>query len=773
MRPMRPAVTVLGALALLLAAAVLGSPPSVAASAGSVHAPNLQTVIPQDSFSIEATPTGRELRYTHLVYNAGPGPLEVQPSYDQASGGYRGTQLLFTHNPAGAWSQVGTRRVPDVFVYHAEHGHFHFPLASFGLYAVSPDGGVGAPVALSPKTGFCIDDSYIYDSTIEHAGAFVGTRSSCTDPTGLRGISVGGADEYDYRDPGQAVPIDGVADGTYWFRAVSDPNNDFVEADESDNETDVQVTIAQGQVTAGAMRHPDSTPPAAAITSPSDGALVKGTVDVSASTAAASGPVELLVDGIPVARSPAGSGTTSIAWDSTSVTDGSHWLAVRATDELGRIGSSGAVAVVVGNVAPPPSGGPLTLAASASSDGSGAMTAVVSGLAGGEQLLALVASDGRQGQSATVTSDGLAWVLVQRANTQLGTSEVWKAVAGAGMSLVSATATLSQPAYDASLTLLAFGGSGGVGAASGDGAANGAAATALTTTSPGSRVVGVGNDWDTATARTLRDGEVMVHEYADRQVGDTFWTQASANPVPAQGTRVTSGTSGPTADRWNYAAVEVLAANPALPAPDTTAPKVTVTDPEPGATVSGLVRLSATATDNVAVTQAAFEVDGARIGAPVTTAPFTTTWDTTKAGPGPHTITATASDAAGNTTTSPPLSVTVDNSAPPVAVITIDGKVTAARRGTLTAPGLTTAKAGDTVLAFVAMDGPAGAGRQSSVVSGAGLTWSLVKRSNTQSGAVEMWAARAPSALNRVTVRATPSAGGYWGSLTVIAFAGA
>ena len=71
------------------------------------------------------------------------------------------------------------------------------------------------------------------------------------------------------------------------------------------------------------------------------------------------------------------------------------------------------------------------------------------------------------------------------------------------------------------------------------------------------------------------------------------------------------------------------------------------------------------------------------------------------------------------------------------------------------------------------MDGPAGAGQQSSVVSGAGLTWSLVKRSNTQSGAAEIWAARATSALNRAAVRATPTAGGYWGSLTVIAFAGA
>ncbi len=101
---------------------------------------------------------------------------------------------------------------------------------------------------MSPKVGFCIDDSYIYNSTIEHSGTFIGSRSSCADPSGLRGISVGGADEYDYRDPGQAIPIDGVADGTYWFKAMSDPNNDVVEADESNNETDVKVTIHDGAV---------------------------------------------------------------------------------------------------------------------------------------------------------------------------------------------------------------------------------------------------------------------------------------------------------------------------------------------------------------------------------------------------------------------------------------------------------------------------------------------------------------------------------------------
>ena len=38
--------------------------------------------------------------------------------------------------------------MPDAFVFHAAHGHFHFPLAAFGLYAVAPDGGIGGPVAV-------------------------------------------------------------------------------------------------------------------------------------------------------------------------------------------------------------------------------------------------------------------------------------------------------------------------------------------------------------------------------------------------------------------------------------------------------------------------------------------------------------------------------------------------------------------------------------------------------------------------------------------------
>ena len=74
------------------------------------------------------------------------------------------------------------------------------------------------------------------------------------------------------------------------------------------------------------------------------------------------------------------------------------------------------------------------------------------------------------------------------------------------------------------------------------------------------------------------------------------------------------------------------------------------------------------------------------------------------------------------------------------------------------------------MLAFVAVDGPNGAGNQSATVTGAGLTWTLVKRSNTQAGTSEIWSAKAIGTLSNQTVTATPQRTGYDGSLTVVAF---
>jgi hypothetical protein len=97
---------------------------------------------------------------------------------------------------------------------------------------------------------------------------------------------------------------------------------------------------------------------------------------------------------------------------------------------------------------------------------------------------------------------------------------------------------------------------------------------------------------------------------------------------------------------------------------DLTPPTVSVTTPAAGASLSGLVSIAATAGDNVAVGSVQFKVDGNNIGAPDTTAPYSTTWDTTAAANGAHSVTAVATDTSGNTTTSTGVPVTVVNSGP-------------------------------------------------------------------------------------------------------------
>ena len=92
-------------------------------------------------------------------------------------------------------------------------------------------------------------------------------------------------------------------------------------------------------------------------------------------------------------------------------------------------------------------------------------------------------------------------------------------------------------------------------------------------------------------------------------------------------------------------------------------PTVTMTAPANGATVTGpAVTVTADASDNVGVTSVQFLLDGATLGAPATTAPYSITWDTTTATNGAHTLSARASDAAGNTATATAVSVTVLNS---------------------------------------------------------------------------------------------------------------
>jgi hypothetical protein len=95
---------------------------------------------------------------------------------------------------------------------------------------------------------------------------------------------------------------------------------------------------------------------------------------------------------------------------------------------------------------------------------------------------------------------------------------------------------------------------------------------------------------------------------------------------------------------------------------DTTAPTVSMTSPASGATPSGTVTVAANASDNVGVASVQFMLDGANVGSALTAGPYQMTWDTTTAANGSHSLSAVARDAAGNTATATPVSLSVSNS---------------------------------------------------------------------------------------------------------------
>ena len=103
---------------------------------------------------------------------------------------------------------------------------------------------------------------------------------------------------------------------------------------------------------------------------------------------------------------------------------------------------------------------------------------------------------------------------------------------------------------------------------------------------------------------------------------------------------------------------------------DTAPPSVSIATPTTGATVSGTVSITATASDNVGVASVQYQLGGTNLSGVLTTVPYTFSWNTTTLANGPYTLTAIAKDAANNTGTSVPVSVTVNNPPPVISSFT-------------------------------------------------------------------------------------------------------
>jgi hypothetical protein len=108
----------------------------------------------------------------------------------------------------------------------------------------------------------------------------------------------------------------------------------------------------------------------------------------------------------------------------------------------------------------------------------------------------------------------------------------------------------------------------------------------------------------------------------------------------------------------------------------------------------------------------------------------------------------------------------------PITVDVTTSKDQGTASNTVATSTFSTKSANELLLAFISTDGPSsGTNTTVSSVAGAGLTWVLVKRTNTQSGTSEIWRTFATSALTNVSVTATLSQS-FNSSMTVMSFTG-
>jgi hypothetical protein len=821
--------------------------------------PNIQVLVPTNRISIaQPTSTTRTLDFAHITWNAGAGPLEIRPQYNAATGVSQATQALYTRTGPAAWSFVKTVPIVKPMLWDPPTD-YRFPLTSFGLYSVAGDGSVGSLIASSPKVDFCMTPDTKVGGVPDTTASPSPAESDCEDPNGILGLSVGWGDEYDYTDAGNNIDISNLPDGTYWLRAQADPGNYFTQGGPNQSVTDTEIHITGTNVTVLQQVQPSITLPTVTVTSPTDSSSVTTptTFTASVSDPATVTSVQFLLDGLPL-----GGALTSAPYSLSvpSLPPGPHVLAAQAVDSNKLTGTSPEVSFTV-----PVTVGALQIDQQVNATGrTTATTPTFSTGVAGELVVATVGADGPQtAQTATVSGAGLTWTRANRANTKPGDSEIWTATAPSTLTNATVTATTSKTGYDVALSVLTIQGAAGVGATGATGNKGTNASVTMTAQASGSLGIAVGNDYDSAAARTLPSGQALSSQWIDSATGDTYWTQYTTGAGPAAGKPLTLSATSPSSDRWNMAGIEVEAGGGGPPPPPP--PAVSITSPTPGQTVSGQVTINATASASggATITSVQLLLDGQPLGSPLTSAPYTyswqttglhngshtlsaiavdsnnssatavgvpvtvsnsdtstvvtitaptgggtvsgtipvtatvnstispqtvqfyldglplgssiaappytTSWNTTTALNGSHTLTAVATDSVDDQVSSAPIAVTVANG--PVCFIT-DVNVVAKGKGPVTTAPFSTALPGELLLAFASSDGPNAAGGQTVSVTGAGLTWKLLKRANAAPGDAEVWSATASAPLSNATVTATASKAGFHMFLNVIGISG-
>ncbi|TMH84823.1 MAG: hypothetical protein E6H45_10580, partial [Betaproteobacteria bacterium] len=376
------------------------------------------------------------------------------------------------------------------------------------------------------------------------------------------------------------------------------------------------------------------------ITSPAPGSSVSGTVQVNASVSIVGSltvsQVQFFRDGNFIGSDSAA--PYSVSWNTTSTNNGSHTLTAVATDILGVRWNSDPVTVTVSNGPPPDTTPP----------------SVPTGL----RATAVSSSQINLSWAASSDNVGVSGYRVFRNGAQIATT-----------SATSFPNTGLSPSTTYSYTVAAFDAAGNLSAQSSSASATTPAPPDTTPPSvpTGLRATAVSSSQINLSWAASSDNVGVSGYRVFRDGAQIATTSATSFPNTGLSPSTTYSYTVAAFDAAGNLSAQSSPASATTPAAsDTTPPTVSITSPANGAPVKGTVIVTASASDNVGVVGVQFLLDnGVNGSADVTTAPYSVSWNTATASDGSHTITAVARDAAGNSKTSAPVTVTVANNAPP------------------------------------------------------------------------------------------------------------
>jgi peptidoglycan/xylan/chitin deacetylase (PgdA/CDA1 family) len=455
------------------------------------------------------------------------------------------------------------------------------------------------------------------------------------------------------------------------------------------------------------------------LTSPAANATVNGTIDLTATvdnTPAAR--VDFRVDGALVGQVPSAPYTTS--WDTTSVADGQHTIRAEAVDESENVTDSDTITVTVGNQAADTTAPTSTIACNgsacstgyyrnavsvtlAANDGSGSGVSQIRYTTDGSDPTATAGTvySGSFSVAATTTVKYRAFDNAGNAeavNSQLIDIDSVAPTSSIRCNTVICSSTYSTTAVVIHLAATDTGGSGvdviryttdgttpnqtnGT-TFTGDFTLNSTATVTYRAYDKAGNAEAVNSTLvrvdTTAPNTTIKCNAAactngyyaagpsvsLVATDADSGVASTRYTTNGTDPTSTTGTVYSAPFTVAATTTVKFRSFDragnAEAVNTQVVQVDPTAPTVSVTSPANGDGVAGQVSLQASASDNVAVDHVDFLVGGTVVGT-ASSAPYTYNWDSTTVADGNRSITAKATDTAGNTKTSTAVTVSVRN----------------------------------------------------------------------------------------------------------------